>query len=397
MLRKRILAAFVLTGLAGGLAAAAPAYSARDDGPAGDGPAWDGPRWDGDHHEKDGADGAVFVQTNKPLGNTIQVFDRADNGVLTMAGEYQTGGLGGATIGPPVDALASQGSLIFSDGLLFAVNAGSNTVSLFRVNGDKLDLLDVTWSGGLLPVSVAVHEDLVYVLNAGGDGAVQGFRIEDEKLARIEDSTRSLDLVNSNPPAFATAPAQIGVDPERRVVLVTTKGNNMFEATGSRTGAAWRRTRSSTPTRVRRSGSPSTPTASSCRRIWHHRRHPLPSSAGTARPPRSGRRSRTARPRPAGSSGSATTSTSPTPAAPPSAPTRRRRRHAEPGRRGRRQHRRRRHRHDHRGGILYVQNAAAGNVQGYQVNDDGSLTLITTVDGLPQFANGIGMEGIAAS
>ncbi len=49
------------------------------------------------------------------------------------------------------------------------------------------------------------------------------------------------------------------------------------------------------------------------------------------------------------------------------------------------------------GGFLYVQNAAAGNVQGYQVNDDGSLTLVTTATGLPQFANGIGMEGIAAS
>lgn len=49
------------------------------------------------------------------------------------------------------------------------------------------------------------------------------------------------------------------------------------------------------------------------------------------------------------------------------------------------------------GGFLYVQNAAAGNVQGYAVGEDGSLTLVTTVDGLPVFENGIGMEGIAAS
>lgn len=49
------------------------------------------------------------------------------------------------------------------------------------------------------------------------------------------------------------------------------------------------------------------------------------------------------------------------------------------------------------GGSLYVQNPLTGNVQGYAVNDDGSLELITTVDDLPVFANGIGMEGIAGS
>ncbi|MFG1866951.1 hypothetical protein [Micromonospora arborensis] len=48
-------------------------------------------------------------------------------------------------------------------------------------------------------------------------------------------------------------------------------------------------------------------------------------------------------------------------------------------------------------GFLYVQNATAGNVQGYEVGKDGSLKLVTTVEGLPKFADGIGMEGIAAS
>ncbi|MGW4460775.1 lactonase family protein [Micromonospora sp. NPDC004704] len=394
MLRKRILAAVVLSALAGGLAASAPAYSARDDGPA-----WDGSRWDGaGHHGKDGVDGAVFVQTNKPLGNTIQVYDRGDDGVLTMAGEYQTGGLGGATIGPPVDALASQGSLIYSDGRLFAVNAGSNTVSVFLVDGDKLELLDVSWSGGLLPVSIAVHEDLVYVLNAGGAGAVQGFRVENDKLHRIEDSARSLHLVNANPPAFGTAPAQVGVDPEGRFVLVTTKANNTIEAyrIGDKGSLSKEPTSNPDPgtpfgftfddegkllvaesgtnavTRYQVSGDgtvtpigPSVPNGQTAT-CWIQRVGDYFYAANA---------------------GSSTISS---------------------------------YTVDDKGdlilvaavavdtgggsidmttadGILYVQNAAAGNVQGYRVNDDGSLTLITTVDGLPQFANGTGMEGIAAS
>ncbi|WP_395109756.1 hypothetical protein [Actinomadura sp. SCN-SB] len=49
------------------------------------------------------------------------------------------------------------------------------------------------------------------------------------------------------------------------------------------------------------------------------------------------------------------------------------------------------------GRFLYVQNTTAGNVQGYAVRNDGSLKLVTTATGLPRFANGIGMEGIAAS
>ena len=52
--------------------------------------------------------------------------------------------------------------------MLLAVNAGSNTVSLFRVaRGDKLKLKQVVASGGQFPVSIAVRGHLVYVLNAG--------------------------------------------------------------------------------------------------------------------------------------------------------------------------------------------------------------------------------------
>ena len=55
--------------------------------------------------------------------------------------------------------------------VLLAVNAGSNTLSLFRVaRGDKLLLKQVVASGGEFPVSIAVRGDLVYVLNAGVEG-----------------------------------------------------------------------------------------------------------------------------------------------------------------------------------------------------------------------------------
>jgi hypothetical protein len=77
------------------------------------------------------------------------------------------GGRGGILAGSVVDHTASQGSLSYDrrHGLLYIVN-GSDTISVFAVRGDRLALRQVLGSGGTFPVSVAVHGDLVYVLNA---------------------------------------------------------------------------------------------------------------------------------------------------------------------------------------------------------------------------------------
>ena len=66
----------------------------------------------------------------------------------------------------------------------------------------------------------------VYVLNAGGTGAVSGFRIRDERLVPIPGSVRSLGLSNAAVPFFLTAPSQIGLTPDGRTLVVATKANN---------------------------------------------------------------------------------------------------------------------------------------------------------------------------
>ena len=126
-----------------------------------------------------GADHVVFVQNNSTTGNQVFAYDRAPNGTLSLAGAYATGGVGGVLAGSVVDHLASQGSLTYDHrhGLLYAVNAGSNSVSVFAVIHDRLYLRQILPSGGSFPVSVAVHNDLVYVLNARNGGSVQGYRV----------------------------------------------------------------------------------------------------------------------------------------------------------------------------------------------------------------------------
>ncbi len=181
-----------------------------------------------------GSAGVVFVQTNELSRNTIVVYDRGQDGRLTRVAEYPTGGTGGvAAPGTESDHLASQGSLVYDaeHRLLLAVNADSDSVSVFRVHGDQLALTAVVPSGGQFPASISVHGELVYVLNAGGTGIVQGFRIHASVLAPIPGSARSLGLANSSPPDFLTSPGQVGFTPDGSKLLVTTKASgSLIEA-----------------------------------------------------------------------------------------------------------------------------------------------------------------------
>lgn len=176
----------------------------------------------------DGASHVVFVQTDNTQGNQVVAYDRNAGGELSFARAYNTGGLGGILNGSAVDHLASQGSLTYDEQyrLLLAVNAGSNTVSVFSVHEDQLSLRQVVSSGGPFPVSIAVHHDLVYVLNAEHGGSVSGYRIVGGALQPIGGSVQSLGLpIFSGPGQFTHTPGQIAFSPDGTQVIVTTKAS----------------------------------------------------------------------------------------------------------------------------------------------------------------------------
>ncbi|MYS19273.1 6-phosphogluconolactonase, cycloisomerase 2 family [Streptomyces sp. DvalAA-14] len=183
-----------------------------------------------------GPDGPVFVQTDNTAGNTIVAYRRAADGSLHRQGTFATGGKGGILDGSVVDHLASQHSLTydFDHHLLFAVNAGSNTVTVFSVDGDRLHREQVITSGGTFPVSVTVHKDAVYVLNARDGGSIQGYRITgNERLQRIADRNRKLHLDTTTAPEFTHTPAQVSFTPDGSQLVVTTKlGGSSIEVFG---------------------------------------------------------------------------------------------------------------------------------------------------------------------
>jgi len=137
--------------------------------------------------------GHVYLDDNTAGANTVAAFDRHANGTLTpMPGSPFTAGGAGTGAG-----LASQGAVQFADDgqFLLAVDAGSNQVSVLRIEpGGSLRLASVVSSGGVLPVSIAVHGSLVYVANAGPAGSnYTGFRLAPSgSLAPLPGSTVAL-------------------------------------------------------------------------------------------------------------------------------------------------------------------------------------------------------------
>jgi 6-phosphogluconolactonase (cycloisomerase 2 family) len=128
--------------------------------------------------------------------------------------------------------LASQDSLTYDAAhhLLFAVNAGSNTVTSFRVTGAHLSRLQTVSSGGTFPVSVSAGHGRLYVLNAGGSGNVTGYRITTSGvLTSLPGASRDLGLSNDARPEFITAPADIAQSGDGDHVVVTTKANNTVD------------------------------------------------------------------------------------------------------------------------------------------------------------------------
>ena len=167
----------------------------------------------------DGEHGAVYALTNSPTGNAVVAYHRAADGSLKAAGSYLTGGLGtGAGLG-------SQGAVIVTEDRrwLLAVNAGSNSISLFRIRDRRLKLVDLVNSGGTMPTSLAARDGLVYVLNAAEPNNITGFRITPQGgIKPLARSTRPLS-------AAATSPAQVGFSEDGGRLIVTERATNIID------------------------------------------------------------------------------------------------------------------------------------------------------------------------
>jgi 6-phosphogluconolactonase (cycloisomerase 2 family) len=168
------------------------------------------------------AAGAVYTLTNSTSGNAVLAFSRSANGQLLPAGTFATGGTGtGAGLG-------NQGALAMdaSNSFLFAVNAGSDNISVFKIGENGLRLVALVPSGGQWPISLTVSRKVLYVLNhgaaVGGSDTIAGFSV---------GANGHLTTIVSGLPlsAASVGPAQIGFNNDGDILLVTEKATNNID------------------------------------------------------------------------------------------------------------------------------------------------------------------------
>jgi 6-phosphogluconolactonase (cycloisomerase 2 family) len=169
---------------------------------------------------------ALFVETDATSGNSVLSYTRGTDGTVSYVATYATGGTGAIAVGSAADPLASQGGLALADNgnELLAVNAGSDTVSVFAVFGPYLHLIQQISTNGNFPVSISVHNNLVAVLNSGGAGSVTQYQLQWGRLV-FTGQTRSLGLSNTTPPNFLAGAGQVGYSPNGQFLIVTTKSS----------------------------------------------------------------------------------------------------------------------------------------------------------------------------
>lgn len=167
-------------------------------------------------HERNDAQETVYTLSNDAIQNEVLAFRRYGNGHMEPAGRFTTGGTGTGS------GLGNQGALALShnEHYLFAVNTGSNDVSVFRVKRDGLVLVDRVAEEGSTPISITVNRNRVYVVNAGDD-SIYGFRFDPRagKLHPLPGSHWNLS-------GEGTAPAQISFGQEGDALVVTEKVTN---------------------------------------------------------------------------------------------------------------------------------------------------------------------------
>jgi len=165
---------------------------------------------------KNGPIGHVYVLSNSPAGNAVLDYARAADGSLSGPASSPTGGTGtGGNLG-------SQGSVILDGDDLYAVNAGSNSISRFSVERGGLEWKATVPSGGTMPISLTVHDHLLYVLNGGAPTNISGFDTHGDGLTPIPGSTQSMG-------PGASGPAQISFGRNGDVLVVTEKATSSIE------------------------------------------------------------------------------------------------------------------------------------------------------------------------
>uniref|UniRef100_A0A7S4QD41 Uncharacterized protein n=1 Tax=Ditylum brightwellii TaxID=49249 RepID=A0A7S4QD41_9STRA len=136
----------------------------------------------------------LFLENYRP--NDLVMYHRFEDGTYSIQGKFPTGGDG---FGPAVvtNSIISVGSNVFVCNML------SNTVTMFEINRFGAVRLDTVTSGGSTPSSLAYRDGILYVFNAAydvpsnaifakGTPSITAFEVHDGSMTPIPKFTRTL-------------------------------------------------------------------------------------------------------------------------------------------------------------------------------------------------------------
>ncbi|KAI0322605.1 hypothetical protein OF83DRAFT_1167471 [Amylostereum chailletii] len=181
--------------------------------------------------------GAAYFISNEPTGNFVVSADIGTDGQLSLARAFATNGRGqhGNDGKNGSDPLFSQGSVKanVAAGLVAAVNPGSNSVSLFKIDPNTPSMLTAFGSpmstGGEFPMSLAFNQDgsMLCVLNGGAINGVKCFTMDQTLgLVPAANTWRPLGLNQTTPPTGpAGSASHIIFTEDQKNVIVAVKGN----------------------------------------------------------------------------------------------------------------------------------------------------------------------------
>ncbi len=164
--------------------------------------------------------GDVFTMSNAASGNAILRFHRGSDGHLSPAGSVSTGGSGS---GSGLNGASDTVKYGLFGMMLFASDAGSNDIVSVEVGATGMKVLDKVSSFGTTPASLAIRNNLIYVLNIGSN-TITGFTVDSSgKMTHLAGSTVSLSGSPSDDPV------DLHFGPDGSTLIATQKLSNVID------------------------------------------------------------------------------------------------------------------------------------------------------------------------
>ncbi|CAG7560661.1 unnamed protein product [Fusarium equiseti] len=185
---------------------------------------------------------AIYVLTNDDQNGVLALPIKKD-GTLAKGQVAMTGGAGSIAVdadGNPAtpDALVSQSALTIAGNMVFAVNAGSNTLSMLTVSRDDPTKLTMVGEPVKVPgefpntVAASAKSNIVCVGMTGAKAGVSCSSFSAKGLSAMDD-LRPFDLNQTTPPAGPTnTVSQVLFSDDDSMLFAMVKGDPAVNNTG---------------------------------------------------------------------------------------------------------------------------------------------------------------------